>query len=73
MSPSRSLTQPAPAAKKTGFFADILGELRKVVWPKRQETIYLTMMVLVVAISVGALLGILDYVYSYLINNFIVK
>ena len=73
MSPSRSLTQPSPAAKKPGFFANILAELRKVVWPTRQDAIYLTMLVLVVAISVGALLGILDYVYSYLINNFIVK
>jgi preprotein translocase subunit SecE len=65
--------RPGSAARKPGFFADILGELRKVVWPTRQETIYLTMMVLVVAIAVGAFLGGLDYIYSFLINHFILK
>ena len=64
---------PSSAARKSGFFADILGELRKVVWPTRQETISLTVMVLVVAIIVGAFLGGLDYLFSFLINHFILK
>src|SRR5687768_18602529 len=36
---------------------DIWSELKKVTWPTREETAYLTMVVIVVALAVGALLG----------------
>jgi len=35
----------------------IIAELRKVVWPTRQETANLTVVVLVVSIAVGIFLG----------------
>lgn len=39
----------------------IIDELRKVVWPSRQETANLTVVVLVVAIAVGIFLGAIDF------------
>lgn len=39
----------------------IIDELRKVVWPTRQETANLTVVVLVVAIAVGIFLGAIDF------------
>lgn len=42
------------------FAQEARGELRKVVWPDRQETIRITLMVLVVAATVGILLWIID-------------
>ncbi len=39
----------------------IIDELRKVVWPSRQETANLTVVVLVVAIAVGIFLGVIDF------------
>ena len=65
---SRSVT-----AKRKGprfkFFGDIIAELKKVVWLSRQEVIYLTTMVIIVAAIVGLILGVLDYGFSKLINN----
>jgi len=51
------------------FFGDTIAELKKVVWLTRQEVIYLTTMVIIVAAIVGLILGILDYGFSKLINN----
>ena len=39
----------------------IVDELRRVVWPSRQETANLTVVVLVVAIAVGVFLGAIDF------------
>ncbi len=51
------------------FVRDILAELRKVVWPSRAETRSLTMVVLIVAVSVGALLGVVDWGFSRFMEN----
>lgn len=39
-------------------------ELRKVVWPSREETINLTLIVLAVTIGMSAFLGIVDFVFA---------
>jgi len=52
-----------------GFVRNIIAELKKVVWPTRREATYLTMMVLVVAVTVGIILGVLDFGFSELIDN----
>ncbi len=36
------------------FITDIINELRKVVWPSRQDTVHLTIVVLFVSLLVGA-------------------
>jgi len=54
------------------FFQDVVSELRKAVWPTREETIRLTWVVLVVAAVVGALLGGLDFVLSKTFTRYIV-
>ena len=51
-----------------GFFGDIIAELKKVVWPTRQETRRLTLMVLAIAGSVGVILGVIDLGFTYLVN-----
>ncbi|MFC2070253.1 preprotein translocase subunit SecE [Chloroflexota bacterium] len=51
------------------FIGDIIAELKKVVWLTRQETIYLTGMVLVVAIIMALLLGVIDYGFTRLVND----
>ena len=52
-----------------GFVRNIIAELKKVVWPTRREATYLTMMVLVVAATVGLILGVLDFGFSELIDS----
>ena len=51
------------------WFRDVMSELRKVTWPTRQETINLTIVVLVVAAALGIFLGGLDYVFNWIIEN----
>ncbi|HEX76042.1 MAG TPA: preprotein translocase subunit SecE [Dehalococcoidia bacterium] len=49
------------------FVGDIIGELRKVVWPTKQEALRLTIMVLIVCITVGLILGAIDYGFAELV------
>jgi len=62
--PTRSLRIPRPP-----FIADIISELRKVVWPTRAETANLTLVVIVVAVAVGILLGVVDWGFSRILEN----
>jgi preprotein translocase subunit SecE len=67
------MTQPV-VAKKKGFrlfnyFAEIINELKKVVWLSRRELIYLTGLVLIVTIITGIVLGVLDYGFSQLVEK----
>ena len=63
----------AVAAWRPRFVMDIISELRKVVWPSRQDTTYLTIVVLVVAAIVGAALGGIDIGFGWLIDNTLLK
>lgn len=46
------------------FAADILGELKKVTWPKRKEAVRLTLAVFAICLIVGLYLGIIDVVLA---------
>jgi preprotein translocase subunit SecE len=43
------------------FLREVKSELFKVVWPSRQETIKMTMIVIVFSVVVAAFLGAVDY------------
>lgn len=45
------------------FVKEVITELKKVTWPTRQETIKLTMVVIVLSFLVGAFIGILDLTF----------
>jgi preprotein translocase subunit SecE len=45
----------------------VRGELRKVAWPTRQETIRYTIIVLVTVVVLTSLIGVLDWVFSELV------
>ncbi len=71
VAPSRSAL---PASGLRGllspqWFRDVLSELRKVTWPTRQETMNLTIVVLVVAAALGLFLGGLDYVFNWFLER----
>lgn len=51
------------------FLADIISELRKVSWPTFAETRYLTVVVAIVAVAMGALLGTLDLGFGWVIEK----
>ena len=51
------------------FIGDIIGELKKVTWPTRDEALRLTFMVLVVCAVVGVILAVLDYGFGRLVQD----
>ena len=52
------------------FFSEIITELKKVVWLTRREAIYLTGIVLTVALVVGLILGVMDFGFVRLVDDF---
>ncbi|MDP6102449.1 MAG: preprotein translocase subunit SecE [Dehalococcoidia bacterium] len=42
------------------FFRETVGELRRVVWPSREQATRLTILVIIISVFVGALLGVVD-------------
>jgi len=63
----------AVASWRPRFVMDIINELRKVVWPSRQDTVHLTIVVVIVAILVGAVLGSIDIGFGWLIDNLLLR
>ena len=61
-----------PAEKKPGIFArirkyfrDTKSEVKKVVWPTRQQIVNHTGVVIACIIVVGAFIGVLDAVFTF--------
>jgi len=54
---------------KFRFFGETISELKKVVWLTRREAIYLTVLVLIVALAAGLVLGAIDYGFSGLVDE----
>ena len=46
------------------YFTDSVEELRKVVWPTKEQTIQLTIITLVFSLLFAILLGVLDFVFN---------
>jgi len=46
------------------FLKEVREELSKVIWPGREQTIRYTVLVIIVAVAVGAFLGGLDYILT---------
>ncbi len=51
------------------FLQDVISELRKSVWPSKEETARLTAIVIALAVVVGFFLGGLDRVFAELFNR----
>lgn len=68
-----SLKRPGATAKRSGprfrFIVDTLAELKKVTWLTRREATYLSLLVLIVSVCVGAVLSVIDWGFSSLVNK----
>ena len=51
------------------FGLDIYSELSKVVWPSRDDTLYMAVVVVIVTIIFGAILGGIDFFFAYVIDK----
>ena len=57
------------SSSRFSFISETIAELKKVVWLTRREAAYLTVIVLIVAITVGLVLGAIDYGFTNLVNK----
>jgi len=48
------------------YYRETVGELKKVVWPTRQEAVQLTTIVLIVIVVMATVLGSFDYLFTEL-------
>lgn len=52
--------------KVIDFFKEVKVELEKVVWPSKEQTIRLTLMVIMITMIVGFFIGGIDYILTEL-------
>ena len=59
--------------QRFSFIGETIAELRKVVWPTRQEATYLTTIVIVVTVAVAITLWVIDVGFSEVMNVILFK
>jgi preprotein translocase subunit SecE len=72
--PNRGARPPAQEKRRLRlgmprWLEEIFSELKKVTWPTREETTYLTTVVIIVSVAVGIVLGAVDIFFSWLIDR----
>src|ERR1700730_1480028 len=55
------------------FALDIISELGKVIWPKREDVTHLTFVIVIVTVFIGAVLGLIDISFSWLVDKAILS
>ncbi|OQA42614.1 MAG: preprotein translocase subunit SecE [Chloroflexi bacterium ADurb.Bin325] len=68
MSREAAEARPRITDRIAEYLRDTRGELRKVSWPTRQQTINLTLIVLAVTVVMAAFLGTVDFLFATLIS-----
>lgn len=53
------------------YLKDTRGELAHVSWPTRQQAVTFTVVVVIISIATAAFLGFFDYVFSLILQKFI--
>lgn len=51
-------------SKATEYIKETKTELKHVIWPSRSQTIFYTIIVIVLSVVVGYLLGLFDFIFS---------
>jgi len=60
-----------PLVASVRFFKEVRTEIKKVTWLTRPEVLQYTALVIVVSTFVGIYLGALDFIFSWMIANFL--
>lgn len=68
---SAKAAKPSIVARTKKWVRELKGEVKKIVWPSREQTTNNTMIVLVCCLMVGAFIWIVDAIFSLGIQSFI--
>jgi len=58
-------------SKLINYIKDTRGELKHVSWPTRKQSIVYTVVVIAISILVSIFLGFFDYIFSLILQKFI--
>lgn len=58
-------------SKLTTYFSETKTELKRVVWPSRQDTMKHTLAVIGISVVVAVFLGALDILFQFLLETFL--
>jgi len=59
--------------KITQFLKEVRHELSKVSWPAKNQMIQYTLIVIAISLVMAAFLGLLDFVFEWILNKFIIS
>ena len=62
-----------PGRRARGFIAESQFEMRKVVWPTRDETLKTTLVIIAVVIVLSLLLGLIDLILKSVVLDWLLK
>lgn len=60
-------------SKLVQYVKDTKGELKHVSWPTQKQTIIFTTLVILISIFVALFLGLFDYIFTSLLDRFIIR
>jgi preprotein translocase subunit SecE len=61
------------ATTPVNFLREVRDELKKVVWPTREEVIRLTGVVILISLFVGIYLGLADFILTKIVQFIVTK
>ncbi len=64
----RQVSTKGQGKQRFKFVVDTISELRKVVWPTRQEASYLTTIIIIVTVIMAMILWVIDLGFSELMS-----
>ena len=70
---SRQAAAKSQGKQRFKFFGETISELKKVVWPTRQDATYLTTIVIAVTIVVAIALWAVDLAFTEIMNAILLK
>lgn len=59
------------ATSLTNYFREAYIELKKVIWPTRQQTITYTVIVIIMSVGLAAFFTVLDNFFNYIVEMLI--
>ena len=58
------VTRPNPAQRLITFYQEVVGEMKKVTWPDRQQVRQLSIGVIVLSLFIGAVIALMDLIFQ---------
>ena len=60
-------------SKLTEYIRESIKEMKKVTWPTKKQTKNYTFLVIGISVAVAGFLGFLDFIFTFILNNILLK